>query len=74
MLEKLDVETEISTAQNTFYEMFCDDFEGFFKDAKKFHGENIRAIMLNLLEIGKKLNINLNFYKDKIDSLTGKIN
>ena len=74
LLEKLKIETEISNAQNTFYEMFCEEFEEFVKTIKKNHSEDTREILLNLLEIGKKLNINLNFYREKIDSLTGKIN
>ena len=74
LLEKLNIETEISTAQNTFYAMFCKNFEQFFDKTKAKFGSNTREIMLCLLEIGKKLNINVNFYRDKIDSLTGKIN
>ena len=73
LLEKLNIETEISTAQNTFYEMFCSNFERFFEKASsKFKGDT-RELMLNLLEIGRKLNINVNFYKNKIDILTGKV-
>lgn len=74
LLEKLQIETQISEAQNIFYEMFCANFERFFEDIKQKNGENTRELMLNLLEIGKKLNINVNFYSDKIDFLTGKIN
>ena len=74
LLEKLETKTEISDAQNIFYEIFCEDFEGFFAKTKKKFPNDIRELMLDLLEIGKKLNINLDFYKTKIDSLTGKIN
>lgn len=74
LLEKLNIETEISTAQNTYYYMFCKHFEEFFEKTKEKFGENTREIMLCLLEIGKKINMNIDFYKDKIDSLTGKIN
>ncbi len=73
LLEKLKIETEISTAQNVFYEMFCENFEEFFVSIKEKKNIDVREIMLNLLEIGHKLNINMNFYKDKIDSLTGKV-
>lgn len=73
LLEKLKIETEISTAQNVFYEMFCENFEEFFASIKEKKNIDVREIMLNLLEIGHKLNINMNFYKDKIDSLTGKV-
>ena len=73
LLEKLNIETEISAAQNTFYEMFCANFERFYEKTCAKFGDNTRELMLNLLEIGRKLNINVNFYKDKIDSLTGKV-
>ena len=73
LLEKLNIETEISNIQNEFYELFCEDFENFFVQIKKKQGDNTRELMLLLLEIGRKLNININFYKDKIDSLTGKV-
>lgn len=73
LLEKLNIDTEISNAQNIFYEIVCKDFENFFNKMKSKKCEDIREFMLNLLEIGKKLNINMGFYKDKIDVLTGKI-
>ena len=73
LLEKLNIETEISAAQNTFYEMFCSNFERFYEKTCAKFGNNTRELMLNLLEIGRKLNINVNFYKDKVDSLTGKV-
>ena len=73
LLEKLKIETEISNAQNIFYEMFCKNFEKFFATVKKDKNIDTRELMLNLLEIGQKLNINMNFYKEKVDSLTGKV-
>ena len=73
LLEKLNIETEISAAQNTFYEMFCANFERFYEKTCAKFGNNTRELLLNLLEIGRKLNINVNFYKDKVDSLTGKV-
>ena len=73
MLEKLKIETEISTAQNTFYAMFCKHFEEFSTNVKAQHKDNAREILLNMLEIGRRLNINMNFYQEKVDSLTGKI-
>lgn len=74
LLEKLNIETEISSAQNTYYYMFCKHFEEFFEKIKAKFGDDTREIMLCLLEIGRKINMNVDFYKDKIDSLTGKIN
>lgn len=75
LLEKLQIETKIDTAQNIFYEMFCLDFENFYGKMKASKEEHdIRKLFLNLLEIGRKLNINMDFYQNKVDSLTGKIN
>ena len=65
LLEKLSIHTEISNAQNDFYELFCNRFEEFCKKIKKEQPQDAREILLNMLEIGKKLNINVNFYKEK---------
>lgn len=73
LLEKLKIETEITNAQNIFYDMFCNNFEEFFASIKDKKNVDTREIMLNFLEIGHKLNINMHFYKEKIDSLTGKV-
>jgi len=73
LLEKLDIQVEISNAQNRYYELFCSDFEKLTEKIKKEHKSDAREILLNMLEIGKKLNININFYRDKVDSLTGKV-
>ncbi len=72
LLEKLKIETQISTAQNIFYEMLCEDFEGFYKKVKSKHHAHTRKILLDILQIGKKLNINIDFYRQKIDKLTAK--
>ena len=74
MLEKLKIETEISTAQNTFYAMFCKHFEEFSEKIKAQHKDNARELLLNMLEVGRRLNINMSFYQEKVDVLTGKIN
>ena len=44
-----------------------------FEKIKKTYSTNTRKVMLDILEIGKKLNINMDFYKNKLDNLTGKI-
>jgi hypothetical protein len=31
------------------------------------------SLFLNLLEIGRRLNINMDFYAQKVDKITGKI-
>jgi hypothetical protein len=73
VMAKLDVDVQISVAQNVYYEMFCLDFTEFFEQISKDNTLDTRQIFLLLLEIGRKLNINMNFYQDKIDALTGKV-
>ncbi len=71
LLEKLSIEIKIQNPQNIFYTIVCEDFEKLIKKARKT--KDPRKILLKILEIGHKLNINLDFYKEKIDSLTGKV-
>ena len=73
LVAKLQIDMHISGVQNMYYEMFCMDFETFFEKIKKENGKDTRKILLLLIEIGRKLNINMDFYQNKIDSLTGKI-
>ena len=73
VMEKLDIDIQIATAQNVYYEMFCDDFEAFYEKISKDEKLETRPIFLMLLNIGRKLNINMDFYQQKIDSLTGKV-
>lgn len=73
LLEKLNIQIEISDAQNMFYDLFCNNFEENCEKIKNEQKNDVREILLNMLEIGKKLNINVDFYKDKIDIITGKI-
>ena len=71
-VEKLKIEVKITSSQNIFYEMFCADFEKFYKNISK-KDKNPRKLLLILMDVARKLNINVDFYKDKIDILTGKI-
>ena len=73
LIEKLEIEVHISNAQNIFYEMFCSDFEEFNKQISSKSKDNVRKLYLGLLETGEKLRINMDFYKEKINSLTGKV-
>ena len=73
LLEILDVKINIHYAQNVFYDMFCDDFDELSKDILEKNPTEARQLFLELVEIGKKLNINTDFYRNKIDSLTGKV-
>ena len=71
VLEKLNIGVDISVAQNIFYDVFCVDFDNLSQKIKKT--EQARILFLQMLEIGRKLNINMDFYIEKIDKLTGKI-
>lgn len=69
LIEKLQILTNITDAQNIFYYLFCSDFENF---VKKDYKEK-RKLFNNMIEIGRKLNISMDFYKEKIDKITGKV-
>lgn len=71
LIEKLEIETHIQTAQNIFWDIFCNNFDKFIERTKK--DKNQRALLLDVLLIGQKLKINVNFYRDKVDLLTGKV-
>ena len=61
-MEKLDIDVQITTAQNIFYEMFCVDFTQFFEQISNNENLDTRQYFLMLLDIGRKLNINMDFY------------
>ncbi len=69
LIEKLQISTNIALAQNIFYYFFCNDFENFVKKDYK----DKRKLLVNMIEIGKKLNFSMDFYKEKIDKITGKV-
>ena len=69
LIEKLRILTNITDAQNIFYYLFCSDFENFVKKDYK----DKRKLFNNMIEIGRKLNISMDFYKEKIDKITGKV-
>ena len=69
LIEKLQISTNITTAQNIFYYFFCSDFENF---VQKDYKEKSK-LLNNLIEIGKNLNISMEFYKEKVDKITGKV-
>ena len=54
--------------------MFCANFEECVEKIKEKEHKNLRKFLLMLLDIAKKLNINVDFHKNKVDSITGKIN
>jgi len=73
LLEKLQIDVHIASAQNIFYEKFCKNFENFVKEISSLSKDEIRKLFLSILESGEKLRINMNFYREKTDTLTGRI-
>lgn len=71
LIENLQIEVKISEAQNEFYDIFCAGFEDVVEKLKSH--KNSRKLLLDLIEIGRKLNINMDFYAQKLDSITGKV-
>lgn len=74
LVEKLEVEVHIASAQNIFYDKFCLNFDNFVKDLSSIKNKDeSRKLFLGILEAGRKLKINMNFYEERINTLTGKI-
>ena len=71
LIDYLKIEVNIVKAQNIFYELFCEQFEKLCERLKD--APEKRQIFLSMVEIAKKLSINTEFYKSKIDLITGKI-
>ena len=71
LLELLQTDINIQNAQNIFYSMVCEHFDELINKVK--NTPHSRKLLLEIIEIGNKLNINLDFYKEKIDKITGKV-
>lgn len=71
LLELLQTDINIQNAQNIFYSMACEHFDELINKVK--NTPHARKLLLEIIEIGNKLNINLDFYKEKIDKITGKV-
>jgi len=71
LIDYLKIDVNIQKAQNVYYEIFCEHFENL---CEKLKGKsNMRQIFLSLIQIGAKLKVNTDFYKHKIDEVTGKM-
>jgi len=71
LIDYLKIDVNIQKAQNEFWAIFCEHFDKLCEKLEK--NKDKRQIFLALLEIGEKLKFNTGFYKEKIDTLTGKI-
>ncbi|MBR2526418.1 DUF3536 domain-containing protein [bacterium] len=68
-IEKLDLKVDISEAQNTYFNRIYHQVGEYIENIKDFKDEKDKDFVEILLEIGKKLNINTDFYKNKLDKV-----
>ncbi|MBR1616529.1 DUF3536 domain-containing protein [bacterium] len=73
MLEQMHIELNITKSQDTFYDMLCSDFEDFVKHLQKTY-KNYDKILDLLFEISAKLNINTEFYQNKLQNMHASVN
>ena len=66
-IEKLDLEVDIKEAQNTYFNRIFHELGDFIDNIKDVKDKDDREFIETLLEIGKKLNINTDFYRNKLD-------
>ena len=66
-IEKLDLDVEIAEAQNTYYNKIFHEVGEFIENMKDVTENADREFIEILLDIGKKLNINTDFYRNKLD-------
>ena len=66
-IEKLELKVEISEAQNIYFAKIFHEVGEYIDNIKNYKNEVDRKFVDVLLEIGKKLNINTDFYKNKMD-------
>ena len=68
-IEKLDLKVDIAEAQNTYYNKIFHEVGEFIENLKDFKNSSDKEFIEILLEIGKKLNINTDFYRNKLDKV-----
>lgn len=73
LMNKFNAKIRIVDAQNVFYNMFCVNFENLCARLYKNEKNDLRLLLLGLMKVAAYLNINTDFYKDRVDILTGKI-
>lgn len=68
MLEKLELQTQINEAQNTFFERIYSKMNILIEHLETSKNKNHdRQLALKILEIGQKLNINTDFFRPIVD-------
>ena len=66
-IEKLDLKVDIAEAQNTYFNKIYHEVGDYIENIKDFKNESDKEFVEMLLNIGKKLNINTDFYQNKMD-------
>jgi alpha-amylase/alpha-mannosidase (GH57 family) len=66
-IEKLELKVEVSEAQNIFYNKIFHELGEIIEKMNKSAKSTDRNFIMMLLTIGEKLNINTEFYKNKLD-------
>lgn len=66
-IEKLELNVDISEAQNIYFNKIYQDLTEIIKNMSKSSNEIDRKLVLIILEIGQRLNINTEFYKEMLD-------
>ena len=73
LLSKIRINIQIIDSQNMFYSMFCKNFNNLYEKLKNHDKDELRKLFLTLIDVGRNLNINMDFYYDKVNLLTGKV-
>ena len=66
-IEKLDLKVEIKEAQNIYFSRIFHEVGEYIDNITDIKNETDREFVDMLLEIGRRLNINTEFYKNKMD-------
>lgn len=68
--EKLELEIDISEAQNTFFTKIFHRIDDIIELSQQSKRSNDKRLIEMLLDIGERLNINTDFYRTKLDKIT----
>ena len=71
-IEKLELNVDISEAQNIYFNRVYHELDEIIKHIKKSDREADEKLVLTLIDIGQKLNINTDFYKNMLDKVLVK--
>lgn len=66
-IEKLELKVDITEAQNIYFNKIFKELNDIIENMSKSSHSSDRKFILILLEIGQKLNINTEFYKNMLD-------